>query len=337
MTAPSASSSAPATPAEHSVLVLDDEPNIVNAIRRELNTPPLGRYRYAVEGFTDPHAALARAKEKEFEVVLTDFRMPEMDGLAFLKALHGIQPDCARLVLSGQTDLGSLVQMINETHIYRFIPKPWSTYFLKSSLSQAVDFRRVALDNRRLAKTLRNKGIDLPLDAINRMDQILVVDDDINVAHAVARDLKHHSRLDEVFSALRSETQNQRAAELDANRISVQVTDSPMHALKMMDGMTFSCVISDYLMPGMDGGKLLEAVAEKQPDCARIMLSGEASMENIVFALDLAHIHSFISKPWVDYELRAAVAQALTRRRLELENAVLAEMCRSRDLGLADD
>lgn len=322
---------------ERRILVVDDEQGIVNAIRRELSTPPLGRHRYVVEGFTDPKAALERAREAEFEVVLTDFRMPGMDGLEFLKALHAIQPDCARLVLSGQTDLASLVQMINETHIYRFIPKPWSSYFLKSSLAQAVDFRQVTLENRRLAKTLREAGIDLPLDAINLVDQILVVDDDIKVAHAVARDLKHHSRLDEVFSVLRSETGHHRAAELDANRISVQVSDSPMHVLKMMDEMRFSCVISDYLMPGMDGAKLLEAVSEKQPECALIMLSGEATMENIIFALDLAHIHAYITKPWVDYELRAAVAQALTRRRLELENAVLAEMCRARDLGLSDD
>lgn len=315
---------------EHSVLVLDDEQNILNAIRRELSTPPLGRYRYSVEGFTDPQAALARAQEKEFEVVLTDFRMPAMDGLDFLKALHPILPDCARIVLSGQTDLDALVKMINQTHIYRFIPKPWSSYFLKSTISQAVDFRHTQCENRRMAKLLRDKGIDLPLDAINRVDQILVVDDEIAVAHAVARDLTHRSRLDDVFSAMRAEIQGQQAPELDSNRISVQVSDSPMHALKMADEMTFSCVIADYQMPGMDGGKFLEAFAEKQPEASLIMLSGVANLDNIVYALDMAHIDNFIAKPWVDYELRAAVAQALTRRRLELENAVLARMCKDR-------
>ncbi len=317
----------------HNILVVDDEQNIVNAVRRELSTPPLGRFRYNVECFTDPKAALARAAEQEFEVVITDFRMPEMDGLAFLKALHAIQPDCFRLVLSGQTDMDSLVQMINETKIYRFIPKPWSSYFLKSSLAQAIDLRRTLLENRHLAKFLRDKGIDLPLDAINRVDQILVVDDDIAVAHAVARDLTHRTRLDDVFSAMRSELHQQRAPKLDSNRISVQVTDSPLHALKMADEMSFSCVVADYMMPGMDGAKFLEAFGEKQPDCARIMLSGAANLDNIVFALDMAHIDNFLAKPWVDYELRAAVAQALTRRRLELENAVLAEMCKARDLG----
>ena len=321
----------------HTVLVVDDEQNIVNAIRRELSTPPLGRYRYAVEGFTDPAAALQRAKEKEFEVVLTDFRMPAMDGLEFLKALHTVQPDCMRLVLSGQTDMAALVEMINQTHIYRFIPKPWSSYFLKSSIMQAIDFRSTQLNNRRLAKTLRDQGIDLPQDAINRVDQILVVDDDLAVAHAVARDLTHHSRLDDVFSAMRSETMLHNTPELDPNRISVQVTDSPLHALKMADEMTFSCVIADYLMPQMDGAKLLDAFAEKQPDSVRIMLSGAANLDNIVFALDMAHIHNFIAKPWVDYELRAAVAQALTRRRLNLENKILADMCKARNLDFTGD
>lgn len=322
---------------DHAILVLDDEQNIVNAIRRELSTPPLGRYRYAVEGFVDPRAALARAQEMEFEVVVTDYRMPEMDGLEFLKALHAIQPDCTRIVLSGQTDMAALVEMINQTHIYRFIPKPWSSYFLKSSIMQAVDFRATQRRNRLMAKTLRDQGINLPLDAINRVDQILVVDDDLAVAHAVARDLTHHSRLDEVFSAMRAEMKQQSIAELDAERISVQVTDSALHALKMADEMTFSCVIADYMMPVMDGSKFLEAFSEKQPDALLIMLSGAANLDNIVFALDMAHIHNFIAKPWRDYELRAVVAQGLTRRRLNLENAVLARMCKARNLGFTDD
>ena len=322
---------------EHRILVVDDESSIVNAIRRELATPPLGRYRFAVEGFTDPKAALARAREQEFAVVVTDFRMPEMDGLEFLKALHGVQPDCVRVVLSGQTDMSSLVEMINQTHIYRFIPKPWSSYFLKSTLSQAVGYRATLLTNRSMAKSLREAGSDLPVDEANAVDQILVVDDDIASAHAIARDLSHHNRLDEVFAAMRSDVQHHAVPQLDCNRVSIQVTDSPRHALKMADDVSYSCVISDYLMPEMSGEKFLEAFAEKQPDSARIMLSGAANLDSIVYALDMAHIHNFIAKPWVDYELRAVVAQALTRRRLDMENAVLAQMCKARNLDYTGD
>jgi DNA-binding NtrC family response regulator len=311
---------------EFSVLVVDDEQGIVNAIRRELNTPPLGRYRYSIEGFTDPAAALARAKEKTFAVVIVDYRMPQMTGLDFLKALYDIQPDCARIVLSGQTDMDALVHMINETHIYRFIPKPWSDYFLKSSLSQAIDFHQAVLRNRKMADCLRRQGAEFPASAVGDAEQILVVDDDIDVCHAVARDLTHSSRLDELFSALRVDAN--RPPLLGRMQLSVQISTSPVHALQMADSVSFACIIADYKMPVMDGVKLLEAFIEKQPDCTGILLSGAAGMDEVIAALDLAHIHSYLAKPWSDFELRTAVAQALTRRRLLIENRMLAELCR---------
>lgn len=317
------------------ILVVDDEPGIVNAVRRELSTPPFGRHRYEVETFNNPLEALERARAQEFEAVLSDYRMPEMNGLEFLKALAKIQPDCARIVLSGQTDLESLIRMINETHIYRFIPKPWSSYFLKSSLAQAIDLRQANLDNRRLAQLLREHGIELPLGSINEVDQILVVDDDVNVANAVARCLTRRSALDDVFREVREESHG-RLPDLDPTRISVQISNSATHALKAADDVVFSCVIADYRMPGMDGAQFLANFSEKQPDSACIMLSGVANMESVVIALDLAHLHAFIAKPWTDFELRAAVAQALTRRRLALENRVLAQMCKARNLATID-
>lgn len=321
---------------EFPVLVVDDEPNIVSALRRELATPPLGRYRYAVEGFTDPAQALERAKEKPFAAVIADYRMPGMTGLEFLKALYAIQPDCARLVLSGQTDMEALVRMINETHIYRFIPKPWTSYFLKSSLSQAIDYRQAVARNRQMADLLRRQGIELPEEP-GAVDQVLVVDDDPSVCHAVARDLTHRSRLDDVFQAMRADAGGSRMATLEHGQISVQISTSPAHALQMADNIEFACLIADYRMPEMDGVRLLEAFAEKQPDCARILLSGVAGIDDVIAAVDLAHIHGYLAKPWVDFELRAAVAQALAQRKLTIENRVLASMCRARNLGYAED
>lgn len=319
------------TPTEVPVLVVDDEQSIVNAIRRELNTPPLGRYRYAVEGFSDPQQALERARQRSFAAVISDYRMPQMTGLEFFKALYDIQPDCARIVLSGQTDLDSLVRMVNETHIYRFIPKPWSSYFLKSTLSQAVNYRQVIVRNRSMAEALRALGVTLP-DETSAVDQILVVDDEIEVCHAVARDLTSRSHLDEIFAAMRAESSGARVAQLDKTRISVQTTTSPAQALRMADSIPFACVIADYKMHEMNGVELLQAFHEQRPDTALILLSGVAGMEEIISAVDLAHIHSYIAKPWNDYELRASVAHALSGRRLQIENKVLASMCRARNI-----
>lgn len=321
---------------EFPVLVVDDEPNIISALRRELNTPPLGRYRYAVEGFTDPQQALQRAREKAFAVVVVDYRMPAMTGLDFLKALYEIQPECTRIVLSGQTEMNALVSMINNTHIYRFIPKPWSSYFLKSSITQAIDYRQAAVRNRAMANTLREQGVALPSDPAE-VQQIIVVDDDQNVCRAVARDLAQRSHLDDVFAALRAEASSSRPSLLEEMRVSVQVSASPLQALKMAESTDFACVIADYKMPDMDGVSFLQSFMEKRPDCQSILLSGAAGMDEIIAAVDLAHIHSYIAKPWNDYELRAAVAQALARRRLLIENKVLASMCRARNLDYVAD
>src|ERR1035437_2487693 len=106
------------------ILIVDDESAIANAVQRELSIPPLGHYSYETEGYTDPAQALERTRNVSFDAVICDYRMPGMDGLEFLKSLREIQPDCARLVLSGQTDMDALIRMVNETHIYHFIPKP---------------------------------------------------------------------------------------------------------------------------------------------------------------------------------------------------------------------
>jgi DNA-binding NtrC family response regulator len=322
------------TPTPHRILIVDDEQGIINAVRRELSTPPLGRYRYEVETFTNPLEALERARTQEFEVVVSDYRMPEMDGLTFLKTFGGLphQQDCVPIVLSGQTEFDALIRMINETHIYRFIPKPWSSYFLKSSLSQAIDFRQASIENRTLASSLRQSGIDLPHGTLNPIDQILVVDDELNVANSIARCLSQRSTLDDMFRLLREEGPEGRIAELNPASISVQISTSSSHALKMTDAIDFSCVIADYRMPGIDGAQFLAQLADKRPDCACILMSGAPDMEGVVIALDLARIQFFIAKPWDDFVLRAAVAQSLARRRLLLENRELVRLCKARNI-----
>lgn len=313
------------------ILIVDDEQGILNAVRRELSTPPLGRYRYTLETFANPLEALKRSEQQAFEVVLLDYRMPEMDGLNFLKEFSSLdlQQDCVAIVLSGQTEFDALIRMINEAHIYRFIPKPWSNYFLKSSISQAIDFRQASVENRHLAWTLRQSGIEIPHEILNPIDQILVVDDDLGVGNAIARCLTQRNSVEDLLRLGNWNGRNERHPELNAAKISVQVSTSAQHALKIADSISFACVIADYRMPNMDGAHFLSALADKQPDCASILISAQPDMEGMVIALDLAQLQFFIAKPTDDFILRSAVAQVLARRRLLLENRTLAQLCKS--------
>lgn len=308
------------------VLVVDDEQSIVNAVLRELNSPPFVHYHYTVEGFTDPVLALARAKEQSFDAVICDYRMPGIDGIEFLKALSEIQPGCARLVLSGQTDMAALIRMVNETHIYRFIPKPWHDYYLKGSLLQAIEYASLSSEHMRLAALVRENGILTAPLAERTVDHVLIVDDDTAVLNSLSRALTHHSRIDDLFSTIRSEVAHQPGPMLDEDMISVHVTSSPHHALKMTEDISFSCIVADYRMPEMNGIDLLQRFSDLQPDCERVLISGEIGEADLIYAVDSVHIFAFVDKPWTDFELKAQIALALSRRRMQIENRLLAEM-----------
>lgn len=154
------------------IMLVDDEPNILNALRRlfaQVQFQEMGDSRLQVETFTSPLAALQRAGDGvAFDLVISDYRMPEMDGVAFLKAFRKIQPNAERLILSGYADLDALVGAINEAQIFRFISKPWHDYELTSAVAQALAHRDLLLDNQRLADQVR-----LQLGVISQQEMAL--------------------------------------------------------------------------------------------------------------------------------------------------------------------
>lgn len=141
------------------ILILDDEEAIVRALHRLLRLVPCtygGRtYTLEVSTFTSPLAALQAARNEDFELFICDYRMPEMDGIEFLKAVKLIQPDAARLILSGYADLNALIRAVNEVGIERFIGKPWNDYELVLAIAQALAHHELILENRQLASLVR--------------------------------------------------------------------------------------------------------------------------------------------------------------------------------------
>lgn len=141
------------------IMLVDDEASILKSLERLLRVTPCvynGEvFPVQIETFTSATAALERARYTAFDLFLSDYRMPEMNGVLFLKETMAIQPDAARLVLSGYADLNSVMGAINEAHIYRFLSKPWNDYELVSAIAQALGYQRLMVENKQLADQAR--------------------------------------------------------------------------------------------------------------------------------------------------------------------------------------
>lgn len=123
------------------IMLVDDERGILNALRRMIESKAateLAPFELRVEMFDSPIEALARAGEVPFDVVVSDYRMPEMTGVVFLTKIKSLQPSAMRMILSGYADLSALISAINNAQIHCFLTKPWVDAELRAALAQAL-------------------------------------------------------------------------------------------------------------------------------------------------------------------------------------------------------
>lgn len=144
----------------YNILVLDDESSIVNAMRRVIGRIPSSWLVQpcSVSGFTDPDIALRALAESDYDVVVADLRMPRMSGLEFLRQAQGMQPDATRIIVSGHGDFTAVLAALNETQVFRFVPKPWIDRELQLAIVQALLTRDLQRENQQLADQVRAAG-----------------------------------------------------------------------------------------------------------------------------------------------------------------------------------
>ncbi len=102
------------------VLFVDDEEKVLKSLKRGFLDEPYKKL-FAISG----KEALEILEKNEIYVIVTDMRMPEMNGLELLKIVKEKYPDVVRMVLSGYTQVSTLLTAINQGEIFKFITKPW--------------------------------------------------------------------------------------------------------------------------------------------------------------------------------------------------------------------
>ena len=129
------------------ILLVDDELNVLKSLKRVLV-----RSGYDVITASSGFEALEILAANQVEIIITDFRMPEMNGADLLRQVKINWPDCVNLVLSGYADFKSVVELLNQGLVFRFLEKPWVDSELLENISEA----KVKYEQRR-AKRVRDQ------------------------------------------------------------------------------------------------------------------------------------------------------------------------------------
>ena len=260
------------------LLLVDDEERILSALKS------LFRQRYHVFTTTDGNKALDFMGKYHVHVIISDQRMPIMPGVELLRRSQGISPTSVRILLTGYSDLASIVGSINDGEVYRFISKPWDNTDLQTIVAEAATIGLQLADTKTPAAALPKK----------MAAGVLVIDRDEEI-YRVARELL--GGLCPVVYA----------ADADA-------------AVAVMQAQEIAVVITDVEAGQGQLTEMLKLLKRENPQILTIVATSASDAELVIELINEAQIFRFLNRPvnvkLLKGHLNAALQRYLTYKQV---------------------
>ena len=276
------------------IMVVDDDPALLEALPETLRLRMNG---VTVDTADSAAAALDRIASQNYDAIVTDIKMPGMDGLALLSEIRARRPDTPILIITGHGEHALAVQALRGG-ANDFIQKPIDRDHFVASLRRAIqahEQNRRARDRQAALKRCASELEEIAEKLGGEQAHVLIVDDDPALLEALPEALR-----------------------LRMGGVTVETADSAAAALDRMAARDYDAILADIKMPGMDGLALLSEIRRRQPDTPILMITGHGDYDLAVRALR-GGAYDFIQKP-IDREhvvasLHEAIrAHALNRR-----------------------
>ncbi len=237
------------------ILAVDDEERILNGLKS------LFRMRYHVFTTTDPNQALDFIKRHKINVIISDQRMPIMLGVDFLRQAREISPNTVRILLTGYSDLASIVGSINDGEVYRFVSKPWNNQELQQTVAEAV--------------TISMELANAPPSTMALPEKlkvgILVIDKD-----------------EEVYRVTKG---------LIDGLCPVHYAASMESAIALMQEHEIAVVLADVGAGNEDVAAMIKLLKQENPQILTIVLTAASDSDLMIDLINQAQIYRFLNKP----------------------------------------
>jgi DNA-binding NtrC family response regulator len=259
------------------ILCVDDEPNISRALQWLLQKD------FDVMTANSGSEGLSLVKQNDFDVVISDHRMPMMTGVELLREVKKLSPRTVRILLTGYSDLQAIVRSVNESEVYRFINKPWNISELPKVVEQAAIIARTQpaeVPEPELTE-------DMPIAASG--ESVLLIDDNPQMLAAIE--------------------------DAVGDLVTVLYAANLAEAVALLDAQPVSVIISETKVGTIDATRLIRLMKQRHPEIVTVMLTGQSDADVVTRLINQGQIYRFVPKPVRSGYLKLIIHSALAKHR----------------------
>lgn len=256
------------------ILFVDDEEHIVATLKA------LFKSKFDVYTATSGAAALDVVKAHQIHVIVSDQRMPEMEGIELLRAVKELSPSTMRILLTGYSDFNAIVGSVNAGEVYRYIYKPWSNKEIQSLVEAAASVGMSLVGSDITADDLR------AADAASAAAGILVIEDDLQIRGSIEK--------------------------LFSTRCPVWTALNCSEALDILERENVGVVVTDVYVGRQDITAFIKILKEQHPSIVTVVLTKFNDANMVVGLINHGQIYRYLGKPVHQAQLRVSVDAALT-------------------------
>ena len=260
------------------VLCVDDEPSILRSLSWLL------KKKFEVKTATSGQEALAMLRENDFDVIISDQRMPGMMGSELLREARKISPRSMRILLTGYSDLQAILRSVNDGEVFRFVNKPWSIKELPEIIADAA---AIAKNHDAEAPAELDAGAALDI----REETILLIDDDPMMGQLIV--------------------------EAVGPGVKIAHATTLAEAVATFDNQNVGIIVADTRVSRLDTTTMLKVLKQEHPEIVTLVYAATADAVDVISLINQGQIFRFIPKPVKVVTLKLALmAAALKRRQL---------------------
>lgn len=256
------------------VLFVDDEEHIIATLKA------LFKSKFEVFTATSGAAALEIVKTSQIHVIVSDQRMPEMEGIELLREVKEHSPSTMRILLTGYADFNAIVGSVNTGEVYRYIYKPWSNKEIQDTIQAAA------------MAALSSVGSDVSAEEISATNPasasagILVIEDDLQIRASVEK--------------------------LFSERCPVWAASNCTEALDALERENVGVVVTDVYVGRQEISPFIKILKEQHPSIVTVVLTKFNDANMVVGLINHGQIFRYLGKPVHQAQLRVSIDAALT-------------------------